>query len=289
MTNRLRIWLNTSGIGLLSPLAIVLLLAFIAPVLIMFPTSLHPYTPGVGIGEGWTLENYVEIFSDSYYHEVILRSLGMAFSVMVFTIIIGYPLAYFLARMQSRARNWLVLLVIFPLLLNLVVRSFGWIALLSKHGLINDVLISIGMIDEPLKLIFNLTGLIIGMTHIFLPFMVLLVMGAIQNIPVDLEEAAAVLGSSRARVFFSIILPLSVPGLLSGSILVFILSISALVTPRLLGGPTYKVISTLIYDEFMQLLNWPAGSALAFILTLIVLVVIWATGRFSKRWMAHLT
>jgi len=203
--------------------------------------------------------------------------------------VIGYPLAYFLARMQSRIRNWLILLVIFPLLLNLVVRSFGWIALLTKRGLINDFLMSLGIIAEPLVLIFNLTGLIIGMTHIFLPFMVLLTMGAIQNIPVDLEDAAAALGASRPRVLISVVLPLSVPGLLSGAILVFILSISALVTPRLLGGPTYQVMSTLIFDEFMQLLNWPLGAAMAFVLTGLALFVIWAAGLISRRWMAHLT
>jgi len=275
-------------VGLLSPLTIILLVIFVVPLLFMFPTSLLLYTPGVGIGSEWTLENYIQIATDSYYHKVILRSIGMAFTVTLATIVIGYPLAYFLARTNSRIRNWLILLVIFPMLLNLVVRSFGWIALLSKNGLINEALISVGIIDVPLKLIFNLTGLIIGMTHIFLPFMVLLVMGAIQNIPDDLEEAAAVLGGNSARVFFSVIFPLSVPGLLSGGILVFILSISALVTPRLLGGPTYKVISTLIFDEFMQLLNWPAGSALAFVLSFIALVVIWLSGVVTRRWMEHL-
>jgi len=275
-------------VGLLSPLTIILLVIFVVPLLFMFPTSLLLYTPGVGIGSEWTLENYIQIATDSYYHKVILRSIGMAFTVTLATIVIGYPLAYFLARTNSRIRNWLILLVIFPMLLNLVVRSFGWIALLSKNGLINEALISVGIIDVPLKLIFNLTGLIIGMTHIFLPFMVLLVMGAIQNIPDDLEEAAAVLGGNSARVFFSVIFPLSVPGLLSGGILVFILSISALVTPRLLGGPTYKVISTLIFDEFMQLLNWPAGSALAFVLSFIALVVIWLSGVITRRWMEHL-
>jgi putative spermidine/putrescine transport system permease protein len=280
--------LDKSGVGLLSPLTIILLVIFVVPLLFMFPTSLLLYTPGVGIGSEWTLENYIQIATDSYYHKVILRSIGMAFTVTLATIVIGYPLAYFLARTNSRIRNWLILLVIFPMLLNLVVRSFGWIALLSKNGLINEALISVGIIDVPLKLIFNLTGLIIGMTHIFLPFMVLLVMGAIQNIPDDLEEAAAVLGGNSARVFFSVIFPLSVPGLLSGGILVFILSISALVTPRLLGGPTYKVISTLIFDEFMQLLNWPAGSALAFVLSFIALVVIWLSGVITRRWMEHL-
>lgn len=282
-------WLDRSGLGLISPLLLVLLAVFVAPVVLMFPTSLHPYVPGTGIGTEWTLANYREIATDPFFHKIVLRTLGMALSVTMLTMVIGYPLAYFLARMQGRMRNWLILLVIFPLLLNLVVRSFGWIALLTKRGLINDFLLSLGVIAEPLALIFNLTGLIIGMTHIFLPFMVLLTMGAIQNIPVDLEDAAAALGASRLRVFMSVVLPLSVPGLLSGAILVFILSISALVTPRLLGGPTYQVMSTLIFDEFMQLLNWPLGAAMAFVLTGLALTVIWTAGLISRRWMAHLT
>lgn len=277
-------WLDRSGLGLLSPLTLVLLVFFLLPVLAMFPTSLRPYLPGVGIEDGWTLENYSEILFDSFFHEIIGRTLVMGLSVTLLTLAIGYPLAYFLARTESRARSWIMLLVIFPLLLNLVVRSYGWIALLARNGLINEVLATLNVIDEPLKLIFNLTGLIIGLTHIFLPFMVLVLVAAIQNIPRDLEEAAAALGAGRVRTFVSVTLPLSAPGILSGGILVFVLTISALVTPRLLGGPTYKVMSTLIYDEFLQLLNWPGGSAMAFVLTVLALGIIWLSGLAARRW-----
>jgi ABC-type spermidine/putrescine transport system permease subunit II len=154
----------------------------------------------------------------------------------------------------------LIMLVIFPMMLNLVVRSFGWIALLTNRGLVNNLLIQLGLIAAPLKLMFNLTGLMIGMTHIYLPFMVLMLVAAIRNVPGDVEAAAATLGSSRLHVFAAVTLPLSAPGILAGSILVFVLTISALVTPRMLGGPTYKVMATLIYDEFMQLLDWPSGA-----------------------------
>ena len=155
----------------------------------------------------------------------------------------------------------------FPLLLNLVVRTFGWIALLAQNGLVNQAMIALGLVHAPVKLLFNFAGLLIGLTHIFLPFMVLVLVGAIQNIPRDVEDAARVLGASWAGAFVRVTLPLSLPGVLSGSILVFVLTISALVTPRLLGGPTYQVMSTLIYDEFLQRLNWPAGSAQALLLT----------------------
>ena len=145
-------------------------------------------------------------------------------------------------------------------------------------------MIDIGLIDQPLKLMFNLTGLIIGLTHIYLPFMVLMLVAALQNVPRDVEAAASTLGSSRTHVFTSVTLPLTAPGIIGGSILVFVLTISALVTPRMLGGPTYKVMATLIYDEYMQLLDWPSGSALSFSLAIIAILIIWLSSRLTKRW-----
>src|SRR5262249_45745328 len=156
-----------------------------------------------------------------------------------------------------RWRHWLTILVVFPLLLNLVVRTFGWIALLANRGLINDLLRQAGLIEAPIKLMFNFTGLLIGLSHIYLPFMVLVLIGAIQNVARDAEDAARSLGASRWGAFWRVTVPLSAPGIVSGSILVFVLTISALVTPRLLGGPTYKVVSTLIFDQFLALLDWP--------------------------------
>ena len=134
---------------------------------------------------------------------------------------------------------------------------------------------------------FNFTGLLIGLTHIFLPFMVLLLVSAIQTIDRSVEEAARVLGASWSETFLKVTLPLSTPGILSGSILVFVLTISALVTPRLLGGPTYKVMSTLIYEQFMSLLNWPRGSAMATILTVVAIAIIALSGRFARRFGAR--
>jgi putative spermidine/putrescine transport system permease protein len=273
-----------SGILPFSPALLLLLAVFVAPLLVLLPTSFHPYVPGSGIGTSWTLQNYGEILGDPFYLKIIARTLLLGLIVVAATLLIGYPLAYFLARTQSRLRPWLIVLVVFPLLLNLVVRSFGWIVLLANRGLINDWLRAAGLIETPIRLMFNFTGLLIGLSHIFLPFMVLVLIGTIQNIPRDLEQAALTLGAPRRRVFTRITLPLSLPGILSGSILVFVLTISALVTPRLLGGPTYQVMSTLIYDEFLKVLNWPRGSAMAFILTAVVLVLVWASGRLARRW-----
>lgn len=272
-----------SGWALLAPALLLLLAAFVLPVGMMVPMSFRPYVPLVGITDGFTARYYTRLLTDSYYLEIIGRTLALGFTVTFSTLVIGYPVAFFLARTPSRWRNWLTILVVFPLMLNLVVRTFGWIALLAQNGLVNQALHALGVVESPVKLLFNFAGLLIAMTHIFLPFMVLVLIGAIQNIPRDVEDAARVLGASWGSTFCRVTLPLSAPGILSGSILVFVLSISALVTPRLLGGPTYQVMSTLIYDEFLQRLNWPAGSAQALLLTLMVLALVYLSGRFARR------
>lgn len=274
---------HRSGWWLLVPALLLLLAAFVLPVGMMVPMSFRPYVPLVGITDGFTVRYYTRLLTDSYYLEIIGRTLALGFTVTLSTLVIGYPVAFFLARTRSRWRNWLTILVVFPLMLNLVVRTFGWIALLAQNGLVNQALHALGIVESPVKLLFNFAGLLIAMTHIFLPFMVLVLIGAIQNIPRDVEDAARVLGASWGSTFCRITLPLSAPGILSGSILVFVLSISALVTPRLLGGPTYQVMSTLIYDEFLQRLNWPAGSAQALLLTIMVLTLVYLSGRLARR------
>jgi putative spermidine/putrescine transport system permease protein len=276
-------WLDRTGYGLLAPALLLLMFVFALPALLMVPGSFRPYVPGKGIGEGFTLEHYQKVLSDGFYLEIIGRTLALGVVVTLLCLVIGYPMALFLARSQSRWRNWLTLLVVFPLLLNLVVRTFGWMALLANNGVINNFLAGIGLIESPIKLLFNFSGLVIGMVHIYLPFMILILIGTIQNLPHDIEDAARTLGSGWWTTFFKVTVPLTIPGILAGSILVFVLAISALVTPRLLGGPSYKVMSTMIYDQFLQLLNWPAGSAMAFLLTVMAAVMIGLSGRIARR------
>lgn len=273
-----------SGFLLTSPLLVLLLLAFVAPVLLMVPLSLHEYVPGTGISTNWTFENYTAIVTDEYFREVVARTLVLGFGVTAICLLLGYPLAYYIANAGPVMRLTLTLLVIFPMLLNLVVRSFGWIALLANRGLVNNLLVDIGLIERPIRMMFNLFGLLVGMSHIFLPFMVLMLVPAIQAISKDVQDAAYTLSASKARVFWSVTLPMSASGILSGSILVFVLTISALVTPRMLGGPTYKVMATLIYDDFLQTLDWPAGAAMSFVLTGMTLLVIALSSRVLKRW-----
>ncbi|MCB8882725.1 ABC transporter permease [Acidisoma cellulosilytica] len=275
-----------AGFLLTAPLALLLLLVFVAPILVMLPTSFKIYDPGVGIQPGWTLHNYTQILADPYFREVLGRTLVMGISVTVFCVLFGYPLAILVARSDGMMRSLLTLLVIFPLTLNLVVRSFGWIALLSNRGIINQIMLDLGLVEFPVRMMFNLTGLIIGLTHIFLPFMVMILVASLRAMPRDVEAASAALGARPSITFLTVTLPLTAPGIFAGSVLVFILSISALVTPRLLGGPAYKVMATAIYDEFLSTLDWPTGAALAFALTLVVLVILGGAGYLTRRWTA---
>lgn len=272
------------GAGLVLPATALLLLLFLAPTLLMGLMSLRNYTAGTGVGSDWTVANYLSVLTDGFYIEIMARTLFLGLVVTLATLLLGFPLALFILRSSPAVQTLTILLVIFPLLCNIVVRSFGWMVLLSPNGVINETLASLGLIAEPLDLMYNLTGVVIGLTQIYLPFMVLLLVPALQNIPADVEAAALGLRASRPRTFATIIVPLALPGIITGSILVFVLTISALVTPRMLGGPTYKVMATQIYDEFMTNLNWPAGAALAFILTAITLGLIWGANRLAARY-----
>jgi putative spermidine/putrescine transport system permease protein len=256
---------------------------FLAPAVIIFLLSLRNYQGMSGMGDSWTLGNYVAILSDGYYLEVIGRTLLLGLAVTGISLLAGFPLALYIVRARPALQTAALLLVIFPLLLNIVVRSFGWMVLLAPRGLVNDALIGMGLIAQPLDLMYNTVGVLIGLVQIYIPFMVLMLVPALQGIPQDVEAAAYTLHASRARVFFSVTVPLALPGIITGSILVFVLTISALVTPRMLGGPTYRVMATQIYDEFMTNLDWPAGAALAFVLTAIALGLIWGANRIAAR------
>ncbi|WP_102224159.1 ABC transporter permease [Acidimangrovimonas sediminis] len=272
-----------SGLWLIAPVTVLLVVGFLAPTAIMGMLSLRNYSGMSGIGDSWTLENYIGVITDPFYLTIIGRTLLLGVIVTALCLLLAFPLALFILRSGPKVQTASILLVIFPLLCNIVVRSFGWMVLLAPRGIINEALIGAGLIAHPLPLMYDLTGVTIGLVQIFLPFMVLLLIPALQNIPADVEAAALILKASRLRTFFTITLPLALPGILTGSILVFVLSISALVTPRMLGGPTYRVMATQIYEEFMTNLNWPGGAALAFVLTVIALALIWGANRIGNR------
>jgi putative spermidine/putrescine transport system permease protein len=183
-------------------------------------------------------------------------------------LLIGYPVAYYLARTTSRWRGMALFLVISPLLVSAVVRNIGWFPLLGQSGVVNWVLISTGIVQAPIRLVSNFTGVVIGLVHALLPFMILTLTTVIQGIEPDLEEAAANLGAGPFRVFVRVILPLSIPGVIAGSLLVFTMAISAYTTPAILGGNRVLVMATYIAQQFRTVLDYPAGATAAALLLL---------------------
>ena len=239
--------------------------------------SFRGYEPGGrGILETWELTHYTAFLSDPFFLNVLWRSLVISAAVTLVCIILAFPLAYWLSRLRGTARAILYLAVLIPLLTSAVVRTFGWMILLANNGFLNKSLIAIGITDSPVRMMYNEVGIIIALAEVLLPFMVLALDAALLNIDRQLYDAARNLGAGAVRIFWQVTLPLSMPGVVSGSVLVFSLAISAYVTPALIGGPRVPVMSTTIYQQGIALLNWPFGAAIAFILlaTLIVLLTL---------------
>jgi len=264
------------------PPAMIILLLFIVPMLIMTGISLRPNQSGM-IGEGFTGENYAQFFSESFYLKSFALTMGMAATVGVLVTLLALPVAYFLARTKSRWKTLFILLSIAPELAGAVLRTYGWLVILERDGVINQVLMAIGLISEPLPLLYSFWGVVIGMTHVLLPFGILSLYTLFQGIDPNLERAAAVLGADRARTIRTVLLPLALPGIISSSFLAFTLSASAYATPALLGGSGFHVLATLIYEEMLFLLNWPMAAALANILFVCVVLVAFLGSRVEGQ------
>ena len=222
------------------------------------------------LGTDATLEE-IPVFPRSVLAETIGFGLASAFV----SLLIGFPVGYSLARLPPEKRRSRLIAVILPLTLSLVVVVFGWLVVLGRNGLLNSLLIGFGLIDRPHQLLFNRTAVLVVLVQQFLPFMILSVMSVVAQINPVLEQAAANLRANRFTTFRRVVLPLAMPGILSGLTLVFILTASAFITPRLIGGPRIQMIGSLIYQQVMTILNWPFAAAMAFILLIITLAVTW--------------
>jgi len=213
-------------------------------------------------GGGSSFGQYLRFARDPYYLSILWFTVKVSLMVTALDLVLGYPVALMIASANRRMARLLYLIVVSPLLVSLVVRTYGWMVILAPNGLVNQALKWLG-VTEGLRLMYNETGVVIGMTHILLPFVVLTVTAAIQNIDPALAEAAATLGASRLEVFRRVTLPLSLPGVFVGALLVFILTLGSYVTPALLGGDRGVVISSLVFDNSILLANWPFGAAIA--------------------------
>ncbi|MGF3057415.1 ABC transporter permease [Microbacterium sp. YY-01] len=260
--------------ALLAPGILGLIVSFVFPLLFMARMSFNIGEPNGVVHETFTFETYMRSLSDPYYWKVTVDTFWMGLATGVLCVLVSYPIALFLARTESKWKGVLIALAIAPLLTSAVVRTFGWMVILGNQGLINTTLMEWGLIDTPIVLANNMTGVIIGLVEIFMPYAILAMMSGFGRINTQLEEAAGSLGASKTKVFTRITLPLSLPGVLTGFLLVFVLSISTFITPRLLGGGVVQVLATEIYDQTTGLLNWPFAAALSMILLVLFGVVI---------------
>jgi ABC-type spermidine/putrescine transport system permease subunit I len=265
--------------ALTGPYAAFLLVLLIVPFASMAVISVHHYSPTRIATPELTLDNYGKLF-DLYYLRLFGRTLRLGLITTVVCVVFGYPLAYWLARARPRIQTLGLFLLIMPLMVSTVIRVFGWIVILGRKGLVNQALVALGL--DPVKLLYTETAVVIGLVNIFMPFMVLPLMAAIERIPPSLEEAARNLGANWWQMFRRTILPLSVPGLISGCLLVYSVSISAFVTPALMGSSRERMAGQQIYDEVLVSFNWPSASSLALTLVLLTLLLLfWAV--FATR------
>lgn len=229
-------------------------------------------------GGEWSFANYAKALGDLYYWDTLLLTFRLSLWVTVAALAISYPLAYYMTNMLRHRllRRLFYVIVVTPLFTSNIVRSFGWMVLLSRHGLINQTLQTLGLVDRPLQLMFSDTSIIIGLTYISAPFMVLTIASVLQNIPKSLLDAARDLGAGRASAFLRVTLPMSLPGVIAGSVIVFTLSVSAYVTPSIMSGGKTVVMSMLIFQQYNVIFDVNFGAALAVVLLLTTLLLVGA-------------
>jgi putative spermidine/putrescine transport system permease protein len=230
-----------------------------------------------------TLHHYARFFSDGFYLGVLWDTLLLGVIVTAICLLLGYPLAYHLALTRSRWKPLLIVFILSPLLVGIVIRCYGWMIILADRGLINATLMERGWLTKPLPLMYNRFGIAVGLVHVFLPFMVLSLTGVLKRIDPALIEASKTLGASPRRAFVEVTLPLSLPGILAGSLLVFSLAISSFVVPILLGGFKVQVLPMIVYEQILSVFDWPFGAANAFVLLVISVALIGLYIKVTER------
>jgi len=261
----------------LAPFIIILKISFAEPLVAQPPlTDLLQWTERGFQGLKLTFDNYAFLFEDRYYAIIYLSSLKMAALGTVLCLVLGYPMAYYIARQPTRRRNLLLFAVILPFWISFLLRVYAWIGLLNSRGVINNLLLSLGVIDKPLTLLYTDFAVYLGIVYSYLPFMILPLYANLERQDLDLLDAAADLGARRWQAFLDVTLPLSLPGIVGGCLLVFIPAVGEFVIPALLGGSDTLMIGRVLWDEFFISRDWPVASAVSVVLLLLlVLPMMW--------------
>jgi putative spermidine/putrescine transport system permease protein len=266
------------------PLAIFLHLFYVAPLAVLLASSFQQ-APGVS---GFSLNQYSEFFRDSVNLKVLMDTILLGIQVTLGCLILGYPVAYVYVNAPAKWKGILTFLILLPLLTSAVVRTFGWVVILGKQGLVNSFLQSLGLIAEPIKLLFTHHGVAIAMTQIQLPLMILPIVASLSQVDPRLAAASTSLGGGAWRTFWKIIFPLTLPGVISGCLLVFAVTVSSFVTPSIIGGGQLMYMPTLIYQQAVVLLNGPFASAVSAILLVFVIAVVVGLSALGQRSRAYI-
>ncbi|PUA17124.1 ABC transporter permease [Glaciimonas sp. PCH181] len=266
---------------LTAPGIIVFFTMVLVPLLLTFILSFNGFDAITGIKATYSFNNYWQVVSDEYYQGIFLRTFWVAALTTLICILIGAPEAYVLSRMRKPWRSIFLIVILAPLLVSVVVRAFGWSMLLSADGLVNTMLGWFGI--PPAKLLYTTGAMVVALVHVMLPFMVIPVWTSVQRLDPAVEHAALSLNASQPTILRRIVLPQILPGILSGSLIVFGLSASAFAIPGLLGGRRLKVVATSVYDEFLGSLNWPMGASIAIILLVANLLIMLSYNRILER------
>ena len=253
------------SLGYLLPALLLIVIFFIAPVLMLLMRSVLEPEPG--------LQNYETLLGSTTYLRIFLNTFIVAGVVTIISVVIGYPVAWLLAIMPEKWSRLVLAIIILSMWTNLLARTYAWMVLLQRTGVINKTLIGLGLIDKPLPLVNNLVGVTIGMTYIMLPFVILPLMGVIRSIDPAILRAAALCGANRLQCFTRVLLPLSLPGIAAGALMAFVMSLGYFVTPALLGGTSNMMLAELVAQFVQSLVNWGMGGAAALVLLVVTLAL----------------
>jgi len=267
---------------LFGPIGVVYIFFLLLPLSYFLALSVFEYSHLEMYIPTFTLENYARLVGEPYYQAMLLRTLRVALLTTVFCLLAGYALAYFLARYPTRWRGVLMFMVIAPLMSGVIVRTYAWIVILGREGAINQSALWLGLATEPFRFLQTEFAVVLALVHILLPFMVFPLFSSLAGQDPDLERAASTLGARPPRIFLEIALPLSRPGIVMGSVLVFTLAAGAVVTPSLLGGRKVETLGVSIYQATVGVLNWPLAAAMAVILVSCQLGIIFLYLRGSR-------
>jgi putative spermidine/putrescine transport system permease protein/spermidine/putrescine transport system permease protein len=231
--------------------------------------------------DGYTLENYTRMVAEPAYAAVFRTTFELSLLVTALTVLFGYPLSYMIVKLPPRAAAMCLTLVLVPFWTALLVRTYAWLVLLQRHGVVNSLLLRWGVIDAPLALVYNFTGTVIGMLHVMIPFLVLPLYANMRVIDRDYVRAAASLGASPTSAFWRVYLPLSVPGLSAGTVMVFVICLGFYVTPQFLGGGRITTISMKIQQNVATYFDWGAASSLGVVLFVVTMALLWGVSRLT--------